>query len=151
MRFGSTWRKPAPVPLCPPKIPHDLTWARTWAATLGSQQLIAWAMACPIHKFTWTSPDRKMQTPVSSSLNRLGDLGFGLVGTGHTASQCGYITVMCLSVYRHGFNWWIVIEHSQIITTNNYNSLTGLYTPKITTTHKIKFLMSVFTRRFLAC
>jgi hypothetical protein len=23
-------RKPALVPLCPPQIPHDLTWARTW-------------------------------------------------------------------------------------------------------------------------
>jgi hypothetical protein len=23
----STWRKPAPVLLCPPRIPHDLTWA----------------------------------------------------------------------------------------------------------------------------
>jgi hypothetical protein len=21
----STWRRPAPVPLCPPQIPHDLT------------------------------------------------------------------------------------------------------------------------------
>jgi hypothetical protein len=24
-RNGSTWRKPAPVPLRPPQIPHDLT------------------------------------------------------------------------------------------------------------------------------
>jgi hypothetical protein len=33
MRIGrgnrSTRRKPVPVPLCPPQIPHDLTWART--------------------------------------------------------------------------------------------------------------------------
>jgi hypothetical protein len=33
MRIGkgnrSTWRKPATTPLCPPQIPHDLTWART--------------------------------------------------------------------------------------------------------------------------
>jgi hypothetical protein len=32
MRLGrrnrSTRRKPAPVPHCPPQIPHDLTWAR---------------------------------------------------------------------------------------------------------------------------
>jgi hypothetical protein len=38
MRTGranrSTRRKPAPVPLCPPQIPHDLTWARTRAATI---------------------------------------------------------------------------------------------------------------------
>jgi hypothetical protein len=36
-----TWTKPAPVPLCPPQIPHDLTWDRTRAATVGSQQLTA--------------------------------------------------------------------------------------------------------------
>jgi hypothetical protein len=35
MRIGrgnrGTWRKPAQVPLCPPQIPHDPTWARTRA------------------------------------------------------------------------------------------------------------------------
>jgi hypothetical protein len=40
MRTGSgnrsTRRKPAPVPLCPPKIPHDLTLARTRAAAVES-------------------------------------------------------------------------------------------------------------------
>jgi hypothetical protein len=54
MRIGrgnrSTRRKPAPVPLCPPQIPHDLTWDRTRAATVGSRQLTAWAMARPFHK-----------------------------------------------------------------------------------------------------
>jgi hypothetical protein len=41
MRIGretrSNWRTPAPVPLCPPQIPHDLTWDRTRAATVGSR------------------------------------------------------------------------------------------------------------------
>jgi hypothetical protein len=37
----STRRKPAPVPLCPPQIPHDLTWDRTQAAAVGSQRLTA--------------------------------------------------------------------------------------------------------------
>jgi hypothetical protein len=32
----STWRKPAPMPLYPPKIPHDLTRARTRAVAVGS-------------------------------------------------------------------------------------------------------------------
>jgi hypothetical protein len=32
----STRRNPVPVPLCPPQIPHDLTWAGTLAA-LGSR------------------------------------------------------------------------------------------------------------------
>jgi hypothetical protein len=49
MRVGrgnwSTLIKPALLPLCPPKIPHYLTWARTWAAVVGSQQLTARAMA----------------------------------------------------------------------------------------------------------
>jgi hypothetical protein len=33
----STQRKPAPVPLCPPQIPHDQTRVRTWATAAGSQ------------------------------------------------------------------------------------------------------------------
>jgi hypothetical protein len=37
----STLRKPAPVPLCPPQIPHHQSWARTQAATVGSQRLTA--------------------------------------------------------------------------------------------------------------
>jgi hypothetical protein len=45
MRIGrgnrSTRRKPAPVPLYPPQIPHDLTWDRTRAAAVGSQRLTA--------------------------------------------------------------------------------------------------------------
>jgi hypothetical protein len=41
-------RKPVPVsPLCPPQIPHDLTWARTRAAAVGSRRLNAWPMARP--------------------------------------------------------------------------------------------------------
>jgi hypothetical protein len=35
----STLRKPAPVPLCPPKISCDLTWVRTRAAMVGSRWL----------------------------------------------------------------------------------------------------------------
>jgi hypothetical protein len=41
MRIGRgnriTRRRPAPVPLCPPQIPHDLTWVRTRVAAVGSQ------------------------------------------------------------------------------------------------------------------
>jgi hypothetical protein len=43
----STRRKPAPVPLCTPQIPHDLTWDWTRAAAVGSQRLTAWALARP--------------------------------------------------------------------------------------------------------
>jgi hypothetical protein len=37
----STRRKPVPVPICPPQIPHDQTRARTRAAAVGSQRLTA--------------------------------------------------------------------------------------------------------------
>jgi hypothetical protein len=37
----NTRRKPASVPLCSPQVPHDLTWARTWAAAVGSKRLTA--------------------------------------------------------------------------------------------------------------
>jgi hypothetical protein len=36
----STWRKPAPVPLCPPQTPH-VTRTRNRAAAVGSQLLTA--------------------------------------------------------------------------------------------------------------
>jgi hypothetical protein len=36
----STQRKPAPMPLCPPQIPHA-AWTRTRAAAVGSQRLTA--------------------------------------------------------------------------------------------------------------
>jgi hypothetical protein len=45
----STRRKPAPAPLCPPQIPHDLTRARTRAAAVGSRWLTAWGMALSIY------------------------------------------------------------------------------------------------------
>jgi hypothetical protein len=37
----STRRKPAPVPLCPPQIPHDLIRARNRAAAMRIQRLTA--------------------------------------------------------------------------------------------------------------
>jgi hypothetical protein len=37
----STWRKPVPVPLCPPQIPNDLTRGRTRVSAVISQRLTA--------------------------------------------------------------------------------------------------------------
>jgi hypothetical protein len=57
MRIGigdrSTWRKSTPVPLLPPQIPHDLSWVRTQAATLGSRRLTTRVMARPVEIVTW--------------------------------------------------------------------------------------------------
>jgi hypothetical protein len=44
-RNRTTRRKPAPLPLCSSQIPHDLSQARTWAATVGSRCVTAWPMA----------------------------------------------------------------------------------------------------------
>jgi hypothetical protein len=45
MRIGrgnrSTQRKPATMALCPPQIPHDVTWDRTRVAMVGNRQLTA--------------------------------------------------------------------------------------------------------------
>jgi hypothetical protein len=45
MRIGrenrSTRRKPTPVPLCPPQLPHELTRARTRAAAVESRRVTA--------------------------------------------------------------------------------------------------------------
>jgi hypothetical protein len=42
----STWRKPAPVLLCPPQTPHA-AWTRTRAAAVGIQRLTTLATARP--------------------------------------------------------------------------------------------------------
>jgi hypothetical protein len=44
-RNRSTRRKPAPMPLYPPQIPHDKTLARTRVAAVESRRLTAWAMS----------------------------------------------------------------------------------------------------------
>jgi hypothetical protein len=49
----STRRKPAPVSLCSPQIPHDLTQTRTRAAAVGSLRLTAWAMARTLGLSYW--------------------------------------------------------------------------------------------------
>jgi hypothetical protein len=46
------WKKPAPVPLCPPQISYDQTWARTRAAAVVSRRLTAWAVVWP---YFWKS------------------------------------------------------------------------------------------------
>jgi hypothetical protein len=36
-RNRSTRRKPAPLPLCPPQVKHEMTWTRTPAAAVGNR------------------------------------------------------------------------------------------------------------------
>jgi hypothetical protein len=51
---GCIRRKPAPVQLCPPQIPHDLTWDWTRPSAVGSRRLTAWAMARPSYHINYS-------------------------------------------------------------------------------------------------
>lgn len=53
----STWRKLAPVPLCPTQIPHDLVWVRTQTAAVKRRRLTAWATWHPFCDGTILSVD----------------------------------------------------------------------------------------------
>jgi hypothetical protein len=46
----NTRRKSAPVPLCLPHIPHDLTRTRTRAPADGSRRLTTWATQCTVSR-----------------------------------------------------------------------------------------------------
>jgi hypothetical protein len=59
----STRRKPAPVSLCPPQIPHAAR-TRTRAAAVGSQRLTAWGTARPYHRVR-KKTERKKETGIS--------------------------------------------------------------------------------------
>jgi hypothetical protein len=48
---GSTRRKSAPMPLCPPQIPHDRICDRTRAAAVWSRRPTAWAILRPTHSY----------------------------------------------------------------------------------------------------
>jgi hypothetical protein len=67
----STWRKPAPVPLCPPQTPHAAR-TRTRAAAVGSQRLIAelrhglW-----LHFRKWLISDFRNETEILKSIASL--------------------------------------------------------------------------------
>jgi hypothetical protein len=52
----STRRKAAPVPLCPPQIPHNLTWARTRTAVVRSRRLTAGPIAHPFYELAYAIP-----------------------------------------------------------------------------------------------
>jgi len=46
-------KKPVPVPLCTPQIPHGLAWVWTWTCVVTGQQLTAWAIVCTTFKLCY--------------------------------------------------------------------------------------------------
>jgi hypothetical protein len=70
----NTRRKPAPVPLCPPQIPYELTRARTRTAVVRSQRLTAWAVARHINLFNsnltpWSESASELYRPSDRSFS----------------------------------------------------------------------------------
>jgi hypothetical protein len=53
--------------------------------------------------------------------------------------------VTCMSDCRRGLDWWFDLLTTQLITTSNYNSLTGLHTLQIpvTAAHKKSSMSSL--------
>jgi hypothetical protein len=63
-RGNRTRRKPTPVPLSSPQIPHGLSGDGTLIAALGSRRLIAWAMARPA--LGWCSTEKGQMVNICS-------------------------------------------------------------------------------------
>jgi hypothetical protein len=77
MRIGrenrSARRKPAPLPLCPPQIQHNLTWVRTLVAAVVSRRLTSSAMARPclysyVNEVSYESVLRFLELEVLSAI-----------------------------------------------------------------------------------
>jgi hypothetical protein len=70
MRIGrgnrSTRRKPAPVPLCPPQMPHDLTWDYLIPSALTLFIAVLNTLFCPgmtaLHKINIVDENRTYQS-----------------------------------------------------------------------------------------
>jgi hypothetical protein len=65
----STRRELASAALCPPRIPRDLTRARTRTETVGSRRLSAWVMARPFSNVTVHSLTSKANEVCGTMLN----------------------------------------------------------------------------------
>jgi hypothetical protein len=42
-KSGALGETPVSVPLCPPQIPHGLTWTRTWTSAVRIRRLVVWS------------------------------------------------------------------------------------------------------------
>jgi hypothetical protein len=115
----STRRKPAPVPLCPPQIPHDQAWTRVSA--VGSQLLTAWAMERPSlsvtfsnHRFSNCSPNSDVgfvkftflktgssRRIISSAVNCAAIVAWIF---GNNPSQCTYDLFLPMLIFAHCYS-----------------------------------------------
>jgi hypothetical protein len=60
-----TWKKPVPVPLCPPQIQHGLTWEWTQVSMVRGWRLTAWTMAQPNIQSSYFHDRSKSGCPLS--------------------------------------------------------------------------------------
>jgi hypothetical protein len=125
MRIGrrnwSIRRKPTPVPLCPPQIPHDVAWARTRTAAVGNRPLTAWVMARSkfICKYLFVNWLRKVSKgfsqvkrprpglePGMSHIPRRSALHWTMTQTCGTAFPGSSPAVQIWSLFRLRFDCW---------------------------------------------
>jgi hypothetical protein len=103
MRIGrgnqSTRRKPDPMPLCPPQIPHDLTYSQTRVAALGSRGVTAWTMA--------------RHTFYLLNLQKLFEM------------RSFMFNAQLRTLWRHSTNWMAGLNPNISATTRGHFSLTG--------------------------
>jgi hypothetical protein len=85
----STRRKPVPVPLCPPQIPHGLARARTRAAAVGGRRPAACARQRPLCS---------LRQDTVMAINGTGAAGI-------TTTQIGYHSMQRIKL--HAINQWL--------------------------------------------
>jgi hypothetical protein len=83
MRLGKgnriTRRKPAPVPLCPPQIPHDLTSVRIRPAALGRRHLTVWAMTQASNAYYTSTKVRQREMQNQREYNASNEIGIFVI------------------------------------------------------------------------
>jgi hypothetical protein len=88
--------KPVPVSLCPPQIPHGLTWDRTRAFAVGGRRLTAWALARPLR---YLFEHVVLKCMYESSLS-------DIIPRRHVLSRCCRARKLCKSPYVTEIRRW---------------------------------------------
>jgi hypothetical protein len=144
-------RKPAAMTLCPPQIPHDLTWDRIRAAAVRNRRLTAWARAKPIITvYLRTVKIHFMYEFWGSHGGVYGE--YCLIGRDSVLSV-PYSFRIYIVAWRSVFrlvNVFIDHLYTQLGTKSNYSSTANLHDSQITTASVTSFpAYCVFIRRFL--
>ena len=94
-----TWgKKPVPVPLCPPQIPHGLIWDRTRVSAVRGRRTTVWAMARPVSSLSTYFVFRVQVTSLRHALWPRHALGL--------LSILNYRSMLLAFVCKYRANWY---------------------------------------------